>query len=73
VIKFDRNKIKIWIHPDSESPMMTEVNDDERKKELKYQNDLYKPFIAYDSGMKEGRIGWFCSNCKGLIIKKATF
>lgn len=38
-----------------------------------YDSDLYKPIIVEDAGMIEGRIGWFCSNCKGLILKNITF
>lgn len=53
--------------------MATEVDLDSRQNELDYQNDMYTPFEFSDAGLKDGKIGWFCSNCKGLIIKNAVF
>lgn len=72
VILFIQNKIKILIYPE-ETRYTTSVDIDAREDELSQTNHLYPPYEFFDAGMKDGRIGWFGSNCKGLLITRAVF
>lgn len=74
VIRFIKDKFKIWIHPDEDSTNATnnELNKENQLADFMYESELYNKFTIQDAGIKEGKIGWFCSHCKGLIIRQAV-
>lgn len=63
VIKFETYKFKIWITPETEITS-NELDIKERDKEYERPD----PIEIYNQGLKEGRIGFFCSDCTSMMI-----
>jgi len=45
VVKFNRKKITVWVHPE-EAPSPTKIDLDARKMELEYESDVYPPIVG---------------------------
>lgn len=69
VIKFQLISFKVWIHED-EGNSGPELDEGKREKEFQFKSDKLDmlPFTAFDSGFKEGKVGFFCTECNGLKI-----
>jgi hypothetical protein len=69
VIKFVMYKFKIWVHED-DGGHSAELDESKREKEFNFKSDKLDmlPFNSFDTFMKEGKIGFFCTQCNGLKI-----
>lgn len=69
VIKFVMHKFKIWIHED-DGGHSAELDEIKRDKEFNFKSDKLDmlPFNSFDTFLKEGKIGFFCTQCNGLKI-----
>lgn len=68
VIKFVLYKFDVWIHED-EGGRSSELDEEKRDKEFKFKSDkIDLPLKAYDLFLKEGKVGFFCTECNGLKI-----
>jgi len=60
VIKFVRFSFTIHVSPELDI-VPDELNKEMRETELKLESISF-----FDSGLKEGRVGFFCSDCKDV-------
>lgn len=82
VIKFMRHTFKFWIHQDEGGHTLEldlEKRQKKRQKEFQFHNDRLDMLPlevydeVYDTQFKEGRFGFFCTQCNGLALSNIQF